>query len=97
MAAPPHHAPGGGFRNPWIPEFRRSFGSVFRWKLPQLFHPLPDDPSTFPLTTPSFATPRAAPGQITVTWVGHATLLLQMAGKNLLTDPVWSERVSPVS
>jgi N-acyl-phosphatidylethanolamine-hydrolysing phospholipase D len=32
----------------------------------------------------------------TVTWVGHATLLLQMAGVNILTDPHWSERASPV-
>ena len=29
--------------------------------------------------------------------VGHATLLVQVAGVNLLTDPVWSERVSPLS
>lgn len=32
-----------------------------------------------------------------VTMVGHATLLIQIAGLNILTDPVWSERVSPVS
>ena len=29
--------------------------------------------------------------------VGHATLLVQMHGLNILTDPVWSERVSPLS
>lgn len=28
--------------------------------------------------------------------VGHATLLIQAAGKNYLTDPVWSERASPL-
>ena len=32
-----------------------------------------------------------------VTMVGHATLLVQTAGLNLLTDPIWSERCSPVS
>jgi L-ascorbate metabolism protein UlaG (beta-lactamase superfamily) len=32
-----------------------------------------------------------------VSFVGHATLLLQTQGLNLLFDPVWSERVSPVS
>jgi L-ascorbate metabolism protein UlaG (beta-lactamase superfamily) len=31
-----------------------------------------------------------------VTYVGHASLLLQVAGINILLDPVWSERVSPV-
>ena len=33
----------------------------------------------------------------TVTWVGHATLLIQLDGVNVLTDPQWSERASPVS
>lgn len=30
-----------------------------------------------------------------VTMVGHATLLVQVAGLNILTDPVWSSRASP--
>jgi N-acyl-phosphatidylethanolamine-hydrolysing phospholipase D len=32
----------------------------------------------------------------TVTWIGHATLLVQLGGLNVLTDPLWSERASPV-
>lgn len=32
-----------------------------------------------------------------VTFVNHATVLLQMDGVNILTDPIWSERCSPVS
>src|SRR5690606_37464364 len=32
-----------------------------------------------------------------ITMVGHATLLIQTAGINILTDPVWSQRVSPFS
>jgi len=32
-----------------------------------------------------------------VTLVGHATLLVQMAGLNFLTDPLWEPRTSPVS
>jgi N-acyl-phosphatidylethanolamine-hydrolysing phospholipase D len=32
----------------------------------------------------------------TVTWIGHATLLVQIGGLNVLTDPHWSERASPV-
>ena len=40
---------------------------------------------------------RANTAGATVTWVGHATLLLQLDGVNLLTDPIWSERASPVS
>ena len=35
--------------------------------------------------------------EATVTWVGHSTLLIQLEGINLLTDPQWSLRASPVS
>ncbi|OOY06013.1 MBL fold metallo-hydrolase [Thioclava sp. F28-4] len=31
-----------------------------------------------------------------LTMVGHASVLIQVAGLNLLTDPVWSERASPL-
>ena len=34
---------------------------------------------------------------VRVTMVGHASMLVQVAGVNILTDPVWSERVSPFS
>jgi N-acyl-phosphatidylethanolamine-hydrolysing phospholipase D len=43
------------------------------------------------------AAPRDHPGGPTVTWVGHATLLVQLDGVNVLTDPQWSGRASPVS
>jgi len=33
----------------------------------------------------------------TLTWIGHATLLIQLDGVNVLTDPQFSERASPVS
>jgi N-acyl-phosphatidylethanolamine-hydrolysing phospholipase D len=32
----------------------------------------------------------------TATWIGHATLLVQMDGVNFLTDPIWSKTPSPV-
>ena len=35
--------------------------------------------------------------EATVTWIGHSTLLIQLNGVNVLTDPHWSERASPVS
>ena len=33
----------------------------------------------------------------TVTWIGHSTFLVQIDGVNLLTDPHWGARASPVS
>jgi N-acyl-phosphatidylethanolamine-hydrolysing phospholipase D len=40
---------------------------------------------------------RANVSEATITWVGHATLLVQLDGVNVLTDPQWSERASPFS
>ncbi|NQT26758.1 MBL fold metallo-hydrolase, partial [candidate division KSB1 bacterium] len=32
-----------------------------------------------------------------VTYVNHATVLIQTDGVNILTDPIWSERAGPIS
>ncbi len=47
-----------------------------------------------PAGTPDFS--KAQPDDPAVTWLGHSTLLIQMSGKNILIDPVFSERSSPV-
>lgn len=38
---------------------------------------------------------RVESGQAVLTFVNHVTMLVQVNGLNVLTDPVWSERVSP--
>lgn len=53
------------------------------------------------------AWPEAAPGArvapdrsvdaLRVTMIGHASVLIQVNGLNILTDPVWSDRASPVT
>jgi N-acyl-phosphatidylethanolamine-hydrolysing phospholipase D len=35
-------------------------------------------------------------GKNSVTWIGHMTVLLQLDGVNILTDPWWSDRASPI-
>lgn len=45
--------------------------------------------ASFSATAPARTVP-------TVTWIGHATLLVQSGGLNVLTDPIFSERASPV-
>ncbi|HEU4988917.1 MAG TPA: MBL fold metallo-hydrolase [Gemmatimonadaceae bacterium] len=34
---------------------------------------------------------------VTATWVGHSTALIQLGPLNVLTDPMWSYRASPVA
>jgi L-ascorbate metabolism protein UlaG (beta-lactamase superfamily) len=46
---------------------------------------------------PSVPPARAAGREMLVTWIGHSTVLVQTAGLNILTDPIWSERASPFS
>jgi L-ascorbate metabolism protein UlaG (beta-lactamase superfamily) len=42
--------------------------------------------------------PRRVHGEeMLVTWIGHATVLVQTQGLNILTDPIWSDRASPFS
>lgn len=50
-------------------------------------------PSPFTRAVPEGA---VSNGGLRVTMVGHATLLVQVDGINILTDPVWSPRVSPL-
>lgn len=51
---------------------------------------------------PEYATPDMSrirepdTSKIQLTWVGHSTFLIQVAGMNILSDPIWSERASPV-
>jgi N-acyl-phosphatidylethanolamine-hydrolysing phospholipase D len=75
------------------------YGSLLKWMLVHRTtrpRPKDPDPSVFARVRSSFVTPRAAPSQLTVTWVGHASLLIQLGGMNVLVDPMWSERASPV-
>ncbi len=52
--------------------------------LPSLLAPRGGTPNT----TPDF--PPLAPGQVGITWIGHASFFVQIAGLNILIDPNWS-------
>lgn len=89
----PPHFDGRRFFNPGA---RQAGGlrDALRWKLTSRPEPSPrfmDD------VTPSVPPRSVEGGAIRVTLVNHATVLIQQHGLNILTDPVWSERVSPVS
>ncbi len=40
---------------------------------------------------------RVGKGELQITFINHSTFLIQMDGLNILTDPLWSDRTSPVS
>jgi len=53
--------------------------------------------ASFPIVANDGGPLREGRGEPTLTWVGHSTLLVQLDGVNVLTDPQWSARASPVT
>ncbi|MDZ7781101.1 MAG: MBL fold metallo-hydrolase [Gemmatimonadota bacterium] len=96
-----HHAPDGGFHSPWPrhPEAEARPGGFFAWMWDRFGADLPPnpDPGEVPTGTPEPAYPHADVDELRLTFVGHATFLLQIGGLNLLTDPIWSARAGPFS
>ena len=98
LLTPDHHRPDGGFRNPWPTAETREPGGFARWRRERREQILPPNPSSaqLPFAEPSIVYPHAPQATLRVTWVGHATFLIQIGGFNLLTDPHWRTRASPV-
>jgi N-acyl-phosphatidylethanolamine-hydrolysing phospholipase D len=93
-----HHAPEGGFQNPWPDSEPRGFKDIIRWMRERRGHPRTPTPTrgSFQTATPTLVRPRASAGEHTATWIGHSTILLQAGALNIITDPVFSERAFPV-
>jgi L-ascorbate metabolism protein UlaG (beta-lactamase superfamily) len=64
-----------------------------RWARGRDRAPWPEQVPVVPTVPPS----RVMSEAMRVTWIGHATVLVQTQGLNILTDPLWSERTSPFS
>jgi L-ascorbate metabolism protein UlaG (beta-lactamase superfamily) len=95
--APPHHRtrgfvnaePGHPQASAWV----RTWFLVTRiWS--STFSPRA---ASLPVLDNDGAALREAGGPPRLTWIGHATLLIQLDGVNILTDPQFSDRASPFS
>src|SRR3954464_9116523 len=66
------------------------------WRVPQLlFTPRTRWPAEGPVEPRR--PPAPAPDEVVATFIGHATVLIQSAAGNVLIDPVYSRRASPLS
>ncbi|WP_026781835.1 MBL fold metallo-hydrolase [Pleomorphomonas koreensis] len=89
----PHHT-SDGFRDPEA-DHRTSFRDVLAWKRDSRRAGLPKPPAApTPVVEPDLD--RIAGPETSATFIGHSTVLLRMGGLSILTDPVFSERASPV-
>ena len=72
----------------------KSLGEVLRWQLGG-----GRDRATWPDWVPSphadTPPPSVTGAKVRLSFVGHASWLIQTAGLNILADPVWSQRASP--
>ena len=90
METLPSNFDGVRFRN-LVPR-RHGWLAALRWMLTRHHGPWRGHPEAQPGPRP----PRSSDG-LRVTFVNHSTFLLQLSGINLLTDPTWSDRASPVN
>jgi L-ascorbate metabolism protein UlaG (beta-lactamase superfamily) len=96
------HFDGALFFNP-EPTIRRAEGkkfglaSIIRARITRD----PETWSAWPKHVENLAYPKpdqpVPPGQLDLSFIGHSSFLLRFAGLNVLTDPVFSKRCSPVS
>ena len=85
------HFDGTRFFSPGQPQ-DKGVAELARW---QLGGGREDWPAAYPSPHPADRPPARVEG-LRVAHIGHASLLIQVAGLNLLVDPVYAERASPV-
>ena len=83
------HFDGARFQNPG-PWRDKALGEFLRW---QFGGGRADWPDSYP--SPFADTPPERVSGLRVTLIGHASVLIQVAGLNVLIDPVWAKRASP--
>lgn len=88
------HFDGLHFSNPWDEAEPKGFLDVLRWKMNSTRAVWPEE---FPIPKRDQPPALNANGEYRVSYIGHASFLVQIAGLNILCDPVWSDRASPVS
>lgn len=86
----------GAFHNihPVLPDLRRGTMPSVRELFRRDARRSPSSP--LPTLDPRPAWARAGETGLRATWLGHSTVLLEIDGARVLTDPVWGERVSPL-
>jgi hypothetical protein len=86
------HFDGNRFFNP--EGEAHTFGQMLKWMATMKTVVWPEWINDLPQPKPVAA---VGSGELRVTYINHATVLIQMDGLNILTDPIWSKRAGPYS
>ncbi|MFN7906270.1 MAG: MBL fold metallo-hydrolase [Pseudobdellovibrionaceae bacterium] len=86
------HFDGYQFFNPGV-DLDKPLSALLKWQLTSNKKTWPDSVSN--IAKPQVAT-EVKDGEAFLTFINHATFLIQMSTVNILTDPVFSQRASPV-
>ncbi len=100
---PSAHHRGGRFQNNYVEFEPKGIANLLKWRIDAARAGVPKPPQQ---ETPrvaadlAFLHANALAGAAmvpAVTWIGHASTLIQVGGSNVLTDPIFSERASPLA
>ncbi len=93
-AAPAQWGP-DGYQNRYpVPEHPK--GSFLKWQWQSLWSPAASvSPNALPTRAPRLDLIQKPSQGVQLTWIGHSSLLLQLDGLNILTDPIFSDYASP--
>jgi len=87
------HFDGTRFYVPGYP-FAKPLTDVLKWRFSGGKQKWPKDTAPFHFDQPP---QRVLGNALRVSYIGHASMLIQTQGLNMLIDPVWAERASPLS
>lgn len=72
----------------------KSFVDVIKWKMKST-------PEVWPMINPSdlkdYIPPTRVSSGVQISYLNHSSFLIQTQGINIITDPIWSDRASPLS
>jgi L-ascorbate metabolism protein UlaG (beta-lactamase superfamily) len=92
----PHHRPNGFQNLDPAAQMPKPFGQFLRWQYERRSLDIAKPRLNLDAQIPDLGIIQNRSNHFSVTWIGHATVLVQIGNVNILTDPIFSERASPV-
>jgi len=95
----PLHHDNKGFQNPYVEKKKKGFFKYMKMRYfsNEKFADYESNAYKIPRVESDLDLIENPPDALQFTWIGHATILIQYRGINILTDPMFSDRASPLN